>query len=118
MSLSDRLYGGYVHSRRVRVFSDHFVELIPQSCLVLDVGCGDGLIAHLIMEKRPDIRLQGIDILVRKETYIPVEAFDGQEIPYDDTSFDAVMFVALLHHTTDPMILLKDHTRNGFFGGT
>jgi len=130
MSLIDRLHGGYVHSRRVRVLSDHFAELIPQSSLVLDVGCGDGLVAHLIMQRRPDIRLKGIDILVREETYIPVEAFNGQAIPYDDASFDAVMFVDVLHHTTDPMILLheaarvarkalliKDHTNNGFIAG-
>jgi ubiquinone/menaquinone biosynthesis C-methylase UbiE len=130
MSLIDRLHSHLVHSRRVRVLSDHFAELISQNSLVLDVGCGDGLVAHWIRQKRPDITLQGIDILVREETSIPVEAFNGQEIPYDDKSFDAVMFVDVLHHTTDPMILLreaariarkavliKDHTRNGFFAG-
>jgi ubiquinone/menaquinone biosynthesis C-methylase UbiE len=130
MSLIDRLHSHLVHSRRVRVLSDHFAELIPQNSLVLDIGCGDGLVAHWIRQNRPDITLQGIDILVREETSIPVEAFNGQEIPYDDKSFDAVMFVDVLHHTTDPMILLreaariarkavliKDHTRNGFFAG-
>jgi 2-polyprenyl-3-methyl-5-hydroxy-6-metoxy-1,4-benzoquinol methylase len=72
MSLIDRLHSHLVHSRRVRVLSDHFAELISQNSLVLDVGCGDGLVAHWIRQKRPDITLQGIDILVREETSIPV----------------------------------------------
>jgi hypothetical protein len=52
MSLIDRLHGGFVYSRRVRVRSDQLAELIPQSSLVLDVGFGnfarlfaDGLVA-------------------------------------------------------------------------
>jgi SAM-dependent methyltransferase len=130
MSLLETIHGGYVHTRRVRVLGDHFAELIPQDAQVLDVGCGDGLLAHLIMQKRPDLALRGIDVLVREQTYIPVAAFDGQVIPYPNASFDAVMFVDVLHHTADPMILLreavrvvrkalviKDHTLNGFLAG-
>jgi SAM-dependent methyltransferase len=130
MTVIDRLHGGYVHNRRVQVLSDHFAEFIPQNSQVLDVGCGDGLVAHLIMQKRPDVRLQGVDILVREKVYIPVKGFDGRQLPYSDASFDVVMFIDVLHHTVDPMILLreavrvsrkllliKDHTRDGFLAG-
>jgi SAM-dependent methyltransferase len=75
------------------------------------VGCGDGLIAKLIQEQRPDVRIDGIDILVRPQTHIPVTAFDGQAIPHGDGQFDAVMFVDVLHHTNDPMILLREAAR-------
>src|SRR5262249_28168113 len=61
--------------------------------------------------KRPDISVQGIDVLVRSDTAIPVEAFDGKSIPYDEGSIDVVMFVDVLHHTTDPMILLREAAR-------
>ena len=56
---------------------------------------------------------------------------DGEKIPFDDRSFDVVMFVDVLHHTQDPMvllreaarvsrvsILLKDHNDNGVFSNT
>ena len=55
--------------------------------------------------------------------------FDGITIPYPDASFDAVMFVDVLHHTVDPFILLregkrvaktvliKDHFRDGMLSG-
>ena len=130
MNLLEKLHVGYVHGRRIRILVDHLAKLIPQSTKVLDVGCGDGLLAHLITQKRPDIKLMGIDVLARRETHIFVQKFDGQVIPHEDSSFDGVMFVDVLHHTEDPMILLreavrvarkfvliKDHTLNGFCAG-
>ena len=130
MNLTEHLHGRYVHNRRTRVLSEHLAKLIPQDFHILDVGCGDGMLAHLITQKRPDLDLRGIDVLVRDRTYIPIVKFDGQRIPYDDASFDGVMFVDVLHHTHDPMLLLreavrvartaiviKDHTRNGFCAG-
>ncbi|MEW6302569.1 MAG: class I SAM-dependent methyltransferase [Verrucomicrobiota bacterium] len=111
MSLIDRIHGGYVFKRRVRVLSTHLARLIPQNARVLDVGCGDGLIAKLIHEHRPDVQLEGIDVLIRPQTHIPVTQFDGKVIPHDSKSFDAVMFVDVLHHTDDPMILLREAVR-------
>jgi hypothetical protein len=44
MKLIDRVYGDYVAIRRTRVFSDHLVKIISNRFLMLDVGCGDGLV--------------------------------------------------------------------------
>src|SRR5262249_34480642 len=89
----------------------HLAKFIPHRASVLDVGCGDGALAGLVQEMRPDIELRGIDVLVRPETHIPIEPFDGQRIPYGDSSFDVVMFVDVLHHTDDPMVLLREAKR-------
>lgn len=128
MSLTEFVHGGYVHNRRVRVLRDHLAELIPRKARVVDVGCGDGLLARRIMEQRPDVEIRGIDVLVRRGTHVPVDGFDGQVIPYGDNSFDTVMLVDVLHHLEDPMVLLrqairvarrtimiKDHTCDGLF---
>jgi SAM-dependent methyltransferase len=130
MSFFGRLHDQHVHSRRVRVLCDLLSKLIPRNVSVLDVGCGDGLLAKLIAEQRPDIQINGIEILVRPDIQIPVTRFVGKSIPFGDKSFDIVMFVDVLHHTKDPLILLneairvaragiviKDHTRNGFLAG-
>jgi SAM-dependent methyltransferase len=130
MSLTERVHGWYVHDRRSQILSRHLANIIPENFRVLDVGCGDGLLTQFISQNRPDITLRGIDVLVRDRTYIPIDPFDGQVIPYDDASFDAVMFVDALHHTLDPMVLLrealrvarkaiviKDHTLDGPFAG-
>jgi SAM-dependent methyltransferase len=111
VTLSDRLHDQFVHRRRVRVLSDRLAPLIPDGARVLDVGCGDGLTAHLIKQRRPDIAIQGIDVLVRARTCIPVEGFDGKRIPFADASLDVVMFIDVLHHSDDPMILLREAAR-------
>ncbi len=111
MSLADRVHGGYVFQRRIRRLTQLFAELIPPNCNVLDVGCGDGKLALSITQQRPDVRIEGVDVLVRKQTWVPVQAFDGTRLPYDDHSFEAVMFVDVLHHTPDPTVLLREAVR-------
>ncbi len=126
MKLIERVHDTSVHTRRIRALQRHIAALLPPQGGVLDVGCGDGLLAHRIGEELPGVTMTGIDVLVRDNTHIPVTYFDGVRIPYDDNSFDAVMFVDVLHHTDDPMVLLKeaarvarcsivmkDHLRNG-----
>jgi SAM-dependent methyltransferase len=119
-----------VFRRRVRVLAARLAALLPANASVLDVGCGDGSIDRLIAERRPDARIAGIDVRARAGSVIPVREFDGRTIPYADDSVDIVMFVDVLHHTTDPVrlleeaarvarhaIVLKDHTRDGWLAG-
>lgn len=84
---------------------------MPRDASVLDVGCGDGTIARMIGERRPDLTLVGIDVLIRPQTAIPVQLFDGETIPHADKSFDVVTFVDVLHHTHHPLALLKEAVR-------
>ncbi len=126
MGLFDHIHGKFVFGRRVRTLAKHLAAALPGQARVLDVGCGDGQVAWLIMQQRPDLVIAGLDVLLRPHTHIPVTKFDGQTLPYPDGSFDVVMFVDVLHHTDDPLVLLreanrvaskaiviKDHTANG-----
>jgi SAM-dependent methyltransferase len=111
MKFIDHVHGNYIAYRRARALSKHLAEIIPARLHILDIGCGDGLVTHFINEIRPDINLRGLDIQERDLTYISVERFDGETIPYNDASFDGVMFVDVLHHMRDPMVLLREATR-------
>ena len=126
MSLIERVHAAYVQKRRVDVLSEELAHQLPHGARVLDVGSGDGWVAHLVQQRRPDLRLHGVDVLVRHNTFVPVSAFDGLHLPEPDGSYDAVLFVDVLHHTENPVILLKeavrvatkaivikDHTANG-----
>jgi SAM-dependent methyltransferase len=111
MTLLDPLHRGYVHGRRVRVLLSHLAPLLPPHGTVLDVGAGDGHVARALMDARPDVQIEGIDPLVRPDTQIPVREFDGTTIPYPDGSYDAVLFIDVLHHATDQIALLREARR-------
>lgn len=125
-----RLHSQHVLSRRVRVLAGHIASLLPDAGEVLDVGCGDGQIASLVMQQKTGVRLSGVDVVPRESTALPIAMFDGRTLPGPDGSKDAVMFVDVLHHTDDPMVLLreaarvsrrwiviKDHNRDGLLAG-
>ena len=116
-----------VFGRRIRRLAAALVERLPADARVLDVGCGSGDLAALSMRLRPDVRIEGIDVLVRPDTAIPVTEFDGLNIPFADRAFDAAIVVDVLHHTDEPalvlaeiarvagVVIVKDHLRDGLF---
>ncbi len=111
MRFIGRWHNRYVHARRVEVLAAVLSDLIPDGSRILDVGCGDGWLAALIAQLRPDVVIAGIDVLVRPQAKIPVEEFDGERIPRPDDSFDVVTMVDVLHHNDDPAILLEEASR-------
>ncbi|MDB5726160.1 MAG: SAM-dependent methyltransferase [Novosphingobium sp.] len=124
------LHNKLVFTRRVRKLAMAIAQRLPQDARVLDVGCGSGELAALVMELRPDVRIEGIDVLVRPGTAIPVTEYDGAHIPFADNEFDAAMVIDVLHHTDDPAavlaeiariaphVIVKDHLRDGLAAGT
>jgi SAM-dependent methyltransferase len=107
----DRAHGSWIAERRVRRLAALVGPLIPSGAHVLDVGCGDGRLARRILDARPDVRLEGMDVLVRPETAVPVSAFDGRHIPFPDGGVDACLLVDVLHHAESPLALLGEAAR-------
>jgi SAM-dependent methyltransferase len=90
----------------------HLREVLPADAgSLLDVGCGDGTITRAVGEGLPEEGLHGVDVLVRPETAVPVQSFDGKHLPFEDDSVDVTMFVDVLHHTDDPNVLLAEAAR-------
>jgi SAM-dependent methyltransferase len=110
-SLLNAVHGAAVFNRRVRVLAEAVAEAIPSSGTVLDLGCGDGSVAAALMKLRSDLRVEGVDVLIRPETKIPVARYDGKTLPFGDRSFDYVTIVDVLHHTTDPAAVLAEAAR-------
>lgn len=119
-----------VFNRRTRILSERLARAIPGRGSVLDLGCGDGSIAKALMSIRRDLEIEGVDVMIRPRTHIPVTKFDGKTLPFGDQSMDYVMVVDVLHHTDDPAavlteacrvarhgVVIKDHLLEGFGSG-
>lgn len=117
-----------VKPRQSDRLADILMGLLPAEGRVLDVGCGTGKITRRIVQRNPGIEIQGIDILVQPQAEIDVQQFDGKVIPFADRTFDAVLLVDVLHHTSNQTqllaealrvcrgrVIVKDHICNGPF---
>jgi SAM-dependent methyltransferase len=124
------LHASRVHERRTRILAEKASRLLARNLKVLDVGCGDGLFGATLSGLRPDLEVQGAEVLLREGCRIPAVAFDGTRLPFEAGSFDACLLIDVLHHTLTPgsllaetarvssgQVVLKDHLREGFAAG-
>jgi ubiquinone/menaquinone biosynthesis C-methylase UbiE len=108
----EKIHDRHIKSRRAFILHTKLKDLLPNcKATVLDIGCGDGVVAMHLMKSKPNLEIHGIDTLVRPGTVIPVSQFDGKNIPLESESFDYCMFVDVLHHANAPFILLEEAVR-------
>lgn len=85
--------------------------LCEDNARILDVGCDDGVLSQMLLEKNHSLTIKGIDIQDNRPSKIPRKIYDGKKIPYQDKQFDITMAVDVLHHTRDITNLLKEIKR-------
>jgi ubiquinone/menaquinone biosynthesis C-methylase UbiE len=88
--------------------------------MALDVGCGDMTIAENISREFPDVEWKCTDIhplppnLNESEKWKKYCQFDGRRLPFDNGSFDVVLFSDVLHHCMpQAATLLQEAARVG-----
>ena len=113
-----------VHRRRSRRRSvgkayDMAIEvadLIPPDTRLLDVGCGNGYIAHhlnALLTKR----VTGVDFGEASKARIKYLSYDGKRLPVSDGSYDGVLLSYVLHHVQDIHLALSEVRRVVRAGG-
>jgi SAM-dependent methyltransferase len=85
-------------------------RVIPNAYEILDVGCGNGFIAHHLAGL-PGSYVLGIDVEGRPEAPVNFRRYDGRQFPVGDRSFEAVLFCYVLHHAQDVTAILRELKR-------
>jgi len=82
-------------------------RMLPAGSRVLDVGCGNGYIAHHLSSiLRADVA--GIDLTHTTEAPIHYRQYNGIRFPIVRATFDAALLCYVLHHTQDLGLVLTE----------
>ena len=85
-------------------------RVVPRDSRVLDVGCGEGFVAHhLTALLRTNVI--GIDLASSADAPIEYLSYDGKRFPVKDQSFDGVLLAYVLHHAQDAQLVLSEARR-------
>lgn len=116
---------GYLATLRSEFYYTNFLKelnILAKDSIVLEVGCGSGNSSLKVLAK--GLNLVSIDISYNilkilqnrvtsagyKNTCFIMRA-DGEQLPFDDNTFDAIFTVATLHHLENPGQGIKEMRR-------
>ena len=107
-------HAGRVFGGMYRQVAEDVAIAAPPGGAILDAGCGTGQLAAQIAERRPDLRVNGVDLergMVDAATRraeremltdrVEFTAADLAELALRDDSVDLIVSTASLHHWTD-----------------
>lgn len=91
---------------------------------MLEIGCGVGAQLRLLRRRNPNVHMTGVDIsenqiqrarlLLAKELtagQLELHTARGDELPFEDGSFDAVYICFVLEHVPDPAAVIREAKR-------
>lgn len=79
---------------------------------VLDLGCGDGLVADLVARDGYEVQMSDIVDYRASSVNLPfAKPLEGESLPFASTSFDTVLLLTVLHHANCPLQVLAEALR-------
>lgn len=79
---------------------------------IVDIGCGTGHIANLLMKHGKKVTPVDISNKSLVGAIKPI-IYDGRRLPFPDKSFDTSLLLMVLHHTPDPKVVFSEAARVG-----
>lgn len=107
---SIKFYGRMVLDLQIlTIFNDIKKELPRYKGVVLDIGCGQSPYRYLLNNR--DTTYKGIDVAQAVDfDYVnnDITLFDGKNIPFEDSTFDAVICTEVLEHVYEHQALVDE----------
>ena len=99
-----------LYQRAARKMCRQCQGFIKNGAKILDLGCGSA-IAGKEFQDFFKAELWGVDIIDKRVVDIPFQIINGKNLPFSDNFFDVVLISYVLHHSQDPISLLKEAKR-------
>ncbi len=96
--------------QKERSIIEHLTPFIKGSDTVLDIGARTGRLTQRLQSALCN-QFFAVDIEQQSETYMPVSVVDGKKLPFEDNTFDCVLFIDVLHHDMSPDEMLAEAMR-------
>ena len=104
-----------------RIFSKIYERAAKKMCLdcqgfikkgskILDWGCGTAIVGKTFQDFF-QAELFGVDVQDVRTVKIPFKITDGKSLSFPENSFDVVLINYVLHHSEDPISVLKEAKR-------
>lgn len=79
---------------------------------VLDLGCGDGLVADLVARDGYEVQMADIvDYRAPGVHHAFTKTIEGEPLPFASNSFDTVLLLTVLHHANCPLQVFGESLR-------
>ena len=96
--------------KRAEIIYNALEGFIRKEEIILDVGCGSCNIIEILKERNYNVVPLDIGDNSIIEGINPV-VYDGEKMPFKENTFDKSMILAVLHHTNQQKILIKEVMR-------
>jgi len=87
-----------------------FITYLNENDKILDIGSGNGLVAHTLRGTGYDVTPLDIADLSYAESVKPV-VYDGHTMPFADQQYDVALLLTVLHHIDQPDKVLREACR-------
>jgi SAM-dependent methyltransferase len=115
---ADHVHDGDEHYLALRHIAFYLEWINARS--VLDTGCGTGRALRFLREALPNASVRGNDpseellAIAVRDHGVPADSLDccpSERLPYQDSTFDAVVATGVLHHVPDPEKVVSEMLR-------
>lgn len=113
--LGDYHWREYARGTVYRAYVDGLRNWVNPGRCLLDVGAGDGLIAHLL--GATGVELDATAVRLARAHGVDVRQGDAAALPFGDESFDSVLLGDVIEHLEDPQPALAEARRVLTLGG-
>jgi len=108
-------FGGMIYPARVKEALCQTVQPLAPAARILDVGAGTGILCRFASACRDDLQLEAIDPAEGMLKYCPEQTVThlgrAEALPFEASTFDAVMIGEALHHFEDIDVSLAEIKR-------